>query len=141
MTPNDHGSKASYTVTDWLRITCILTFIPAIVLNIVHGVLFQSPFPAVGLIPHLFSVALAIHELGVCKFSYIGLSRHYQILLEDEPPKCSIVRTGFIAFLDILIAVGLICFVGITFGISGSWMPPAGLIIETFATIPFLVNA
>jgi hypothetical protein len=110
MAPND--TPSTYTASDWLRITCILTFIPALALNIPHATLYHTPLPALGLIPAGISVILALYELGLLKLNYSGLGREYQVLLEDEPAKHSTIRKSIVAILDLLIAGGFILCIG-----------------------------
>jgi hypothetical protein len=130
-----------------LRIISLWTFIPALAFNIAHGVRYNCVFPAVGLVPHTFSVALAVHELGWWR-QLFGKSQ-YSILLEGGPERdgSSSLRNVAITVLDTVFGLSLTgCIVGAYIEMSaraGSYYyNDVGLtIVGTYATLPYILNA
>ena len=130
-----------------LRLISVYTFIPALAFNIAHGVVYFSELPALGLIPHAFSVGLAVYELGWWDSLFRG--KEYRIILQDDPEgdKPSSLRTVIVTLLDTLFGLSLTgCTVGayIMMPVRSNWYygSDTGLIIlGTYATLPYIVNA
>jgi hypothetical protein len=122
----------------------MLTFIPALALNIPHGVIFHSPLPALGLIPQAFSAALAVYDLDLLgRFS----RRHeYRVVLEDdtnEGIKTPNLRQAIVALVDLLLCVALICCITSGFIMLNEWRYYSGVpsaVLASFATMPYIVN-
>jgi len=121
-----------------LRAICILTFLPSLAFNIAHGALYNTALPAVGLVPHFFSVLIAIFELRL-----LQKCQEYQIILDNEPPrKKQQIR---IAFLDILAALSLLTCIILSFIIldqTSYYRGGVGRgILGAYGILPFMVNA
>jgi ABC-type phosphate/phosphonate transport system permease subunit len=123
----------------------MLTLIPALALNIPHGVVFHTLLPAFGLLPQAFSAALAAYDIGL--LSHLFDKHEYRLLLEDEPsdrPKAPGFRRTIVALFDLVLCGVLVgCVTGsfLVMGSSNYWgnrVPSA--ILGSFATMPYLVN-
>jgi hypothetical protein len=144
--PGNDEPRAPSKVTRILRIICVCTFIPALGFNLAHGIVFNSILPAMGLLPHAFSVGLAIYELGWLERLFH--KHQYRIILQDESEstKPSATRDGIVALMDFLIGSALLgCIVGGYILMAGYrwyyWDNASRGIVGTYATLPFIVNA
>lgn len=131
-----------------LRIISIWTLVPAFALNIAHGVTFHTVLPAVGLIPHVCSVLLAMYDLGWFKHWY--KEHEYRLLLQtdSEEDKPSTFRNFIVLLLDTITGLSLTgCFIGSYFvlhfrGGRYYWKNEIALfVLGTYATLPYIVNA
>jgi len=147
LSTSDENSDIGRSTTCLLRIISVWTFIPALAFNIAHGVIFSCALPAMGLIPHAFSVGLASYELGW--WEQLFRKPEYRIILQDdrEGDKPSSFRAFIITVLDTVIGLSLTgCIVGayIVMDSRSGWYyryDKAGLVIVgTYATLPYIVN-
>jgi hypothetical protein len=140
----DNGSVTAR----YLRIISVCTFLPALIFNIAHGVAFTAVLPALGLIPHAFSVALASYELGWWAL-FLGKSKYKLILQDDQNEhQPSSWHTFIIMILDAGIGLALTgCTVGAYFLMESQagWWRYSGhtamAVVGTYATLPYITNA
>ncbi len=137
-----------------LRAISVWTFIPAFAFNVAHGAVFHSVLPALGLIPHAFSVGLAVYELRW--WEWVTGKPGYRLVLQEDGPedlegdKKSLLHASIIAALDAVFGISLtVCIVGAYITICQRtgydyyhYYDAAGLnILGTYATLPYIVNA
>jgi len=142
----DESRDAGRNTARLLRTISVCTFIPALAFNIAHGVVYQCALPALGLIPHAFSVALAVHELGWWEWFR---KPEYRIILQDDPEetKPSPLRILIITLLDTVFGLSLTgCIVGayIIIVSRSGWYYGGNVglsILGTYATLPYIMNA
>jgi hypothetical protein len=135
-TPPPHGNRRGFSsaVTtfpeadmadeqDWagprpLRLTTILSFLPAFPLCLAHGIVSHAPVPAVGLVPLAVSAAVGI------------------ALLQRRKP----THPAAICAADLVLAAGLMVVLVFTW-ITAPRSHHGGLsMLASYATIPLLVN-
>ena len=143
--PNDNDGKNGLGRTvRLLRIISVLTFIPSLGINIAHGVIFNTVLPALGLLPHAFSVGLALYDLGWWK----KLRGHpqYSIILEDpEEGKLPLLRLFVVTLSDVILGVSLLVCIVVSYIFIASnryyyGYDPAEAILGTWGTIPYFIN-
>jgi hypothetical protein len=129
-----------------LRLWCIYTFIPAFALNLFHGIIASSPFPAVGLVPQFGSMILSFYLFGCMNSFKKRMNSHeYNIILssnDDDDRKAALRRKLWVAALDLLFAFLLILFIFLGLVDMGSnWSGGLYAVFGTYATVPLWINA
>jgi predicted permease len=127
-----------------LRIISVWTFIPAFAFNIAHRAAFDCSFPALGLIPHAFSAALAIYELGW--WECFSQKSKYRIVLQNDQEEDGplSLHPSIITILDAVFGFSLLsCIVCayIEMEMRARWGNIALTVVGTYATLPYIVNA
>ncbi|KAF2841714.1 hypothetical protein M501DRAFT_1000993 [Patellaria atrata CBS 101060] len=141
MAPRDEiSNKDAFDLA--LRKLNIYTFIPAFALNFAHVGVAHKAFPAIGLVPQLFSTLLSFiilhhHTVMARHASHSGVggkvSKPKSALLAG-----SIFAADLIIGLSILTCLFFAWFVGLKRGYY--WSEDHNLILGTYATMPLLVN-
>jgi hypothetical protein len=140
----DENTENGSSTARYLRIISVWTFIPAFAFNIAHGAAFHCSFPALGLIPHAFSVALAGYELGW--WAWFSEKSKYQIVLQEdrEEDRQSPLNPSLITILDAVFGLSLTACIVIAYiemEHRAGWGDVAMSVVGTYATLPYIVNA
>jgi hypothetical protein len=131
-----------------LRTIAVWTFIPALGFNIAHASLFHCPLPALGLIPHAFSVLLVSYELGW--WDTLFPKSQYQIFMQDDgnEDRPFLLHPLINTLLHAVFGFSLLgCIIGayIEMDSRAGWYYYSGssamTIVGTYATLPYTVNA
>lgn len=131
-----------------LRTISVWTFVPALIFNFIHVIVFYFPLPVAGLLPHACSVGIALYELGGLEWLTKKTENRYSLIgdpTEDEP---SAPQNLPVVLLDVVAAALLITCTA--FSYLAILADPnrryytydaSVAIVGAYAILPYIVNA